>query len=178
MEKEKNFNIYKIVIIVACLISFIGLLLPYEKSIGEHKEYLQKNSSSMYVSEIQLTNKDAINISLFENLKLYSYAMNHNEGSSFIAGEATINFVLTIVLIASIALIILFTLLNKRILSIIFNILLLGSSLLMNYDIVSRGVIPSSKYTYGISYYLFPIMAVIIFISIVLLIVKRKKEAR
>ena len=54
--------------------------------------------------------------------------------------------------------------------------LLLGSSLLMNYDIVDRGVIPSTQYTYGISYYLYPIMAIVIIVSVIILIVKNKKS--
>ena len=32
MEKEKKFNIFKIIIIVACVVLFIGLLLPYQAS--------------------------------------------------------------------------------------------------------------------------------------------------
>lgn len=176
MEKENNFNIFKIIIIIACIISFIGLLLPYEKSIGEYKKYLQDHPTEMYVSEVNLTNKDAENISIIENFKIYSYAMNHSNGSTWLAGESTINFVLTIVLIASTVLILLFTLLNKRVLSIIFNILLFLSSILMNFDIVSRGVIPSSKYTYGISYYLYPIISVVILIATIVLIIKNKQK--
>ena len=161
MEKEKKFDIFKMVIIIACVISFIGLLLPYESSIGEYKEYLQENPDTINVKEVNLTNKDVVDISMIENFKVYSYAMNNSEGNSWLSGESTINFVLTIVLIASIVLVLLFTLFNKRILSMIFGMLLLGSSLLMNYDIVDRGVIPSTQYTYGISYYLYPIMAII-----------------
>ena len=55
MEKEKKFNIIKLVIIIACAILFIGLILPYESAIGEHKEYLQKNPDTMNVKEINLT---------------------------------------------------------------------------------------------------------------------------
>ena len=176
MEKEKKFDIFKMVIIIACVISFIGLLLPYESSIGEYKEYLQENPDTMNVKEVNLTNKDVVDISMVENFKIYSYAMNNSEGNSWLAGESTINFVLTIVLIASIVLVLLFTLFNKRILSMIFGMLLLGSSLLMNYDIVDRGVIPSTQYTYGISYYLYPIMAIVIIVSVIILIVKNKKR--
>ena len=176
MEKEKKFDIFKMVIIIACVISFIGLLLPYESSIGEYKEYLQENPYTMNVEEVNLTNKDVVDISMVENFKVYSYAMNNSEGNSWLAGESTINFVLTIVLIASIVLVLLFTLFNKRILSMIFGMLLLGSSLLMNYDIVDRGVIPSTQYTYGISYYLYPIMAIVIIVSVIILIVKNKKS--
>ena len=170
MEKEKKFNIIKLVIIIACAILFIGLILPYESAIGEHKEYLQKNPDTMNVKEINLTNKDAINVSIIENFKVYSYGMNHSEGDSWLAEESTINFILTTILV------LVFTLLNKRVLSIIFDILLFGSSMFMNFDIVSRGVMPSTKYTYGISYYLYPIISVIILIAIIVLIVKNKMK--
>ena len=176
MEKEKKFNIIKLVIIIACAILFIGLILPYESAIGEHKEYLQKNPDTMNVKEITLTNKDAINVSIIENFKVYSYGMNHSEGDSWLAEESTINFILTIILIVSTILVLVFTLLNKRVLSIIFDILLFGSSMFMNFDIVSRGVMPSTKYTYGISYYLYPIISVIILIAIIVLIVKNKMK--
>ena len=45
----------------------------------------------------------------------------------------------------------------------------------MNYDIVDRGVIPSSKYAYGISYYLYMIIAVVILICSIILIIKRNQ---
>lgn len=151
-------------------------MLPYQASTKEYKEYLQENPDAMNVEEVNLTNKDAINISMMENFKVYSYAMNNSEGNSWLSGEATINFILTIVLIVSIILTLIFTLFNKRILGIIFGLLILGSSLLMNYDIVDRGVIPSSQYTYGIAYYLYPIMAVIILVSVVILIVKIERK--
>lgn len=178
MEKEKKVNVFKIVIIVVCVILFVGLLLPYETSTEEYKEQLQENPEAINVKEVNLTNKDAINISIIENFKIYSYGMNNSNGNSWLAGESTINFILTIVLIVSVILVLLFTIFNKRILSIIFGILLLGSSLLMNYDIVDRGVIPSTKYTYGISYYLYPIMAIVILVSIVILIVKNRKKVK
>lgn len=176
MESIKKFNIFKIIIIIACLILFIGLILPYESAIGEHKEYLEKNPDKMNIKEVNITNKDAVDISIIENFRVYSYGMNNNAGNSWIAQESTINFVLTIVLIASSILVLLFTLFNKRVLSIIFDILLFGSSIMMNFDIVSRGVIPSDKYTYGISYYLYPVLAVIILVATIVLIVKNKKE--
>ena len=177
MEKENKLKIIlKSVIVIVCLIAFVCLILPYQSSIDEYRKYLQENPDTMNVKEVDLTNKDAINISILENFTVYSYAMNNSSNNSWMSAEATINFVLTIILIASIILIILFTLLNKKIVTIIFSVLLLGSALLMNYDIVSRGVIPSSRYTYGISYYLLPIMAIIMLASIITLMVKGRKN--
>ena len=158
METGKKFNIIKLIIIIACVILFIGLILPYQSAIGEYKEYLQKNPDTMNVKEVNLTNKDAINVSIIENFKVYSYGMNHSNGNSWLAGESTINFILTIILIVSTILVLVFTLLN--------------------FDIVSRGVMPSTKYTYGISYYLYPIISVVILIAIIVLIVKNIKKKK
>ena len=105
----------------------------------------------MYMQEVKITNKDAIDISIVENLKVYCYGMNDNSGVSWMKGECLINFVITITMIVSIVLIFLFVLLKKDVVVIIFDILLALSSLAMNFDIVDRGVIPSNKYTYGIS---------------------------
>lgn len=102
--------------------------------------------------------------------------MNNSEGNSWLEAESILNFILTIVLIGSTILILLFIVFNKRVLSIIFSLLLLGSSILMNYDIVDRGVIPSTKYTYGISYYIYPIIAVVIIVSSIALIIKSRKK--
>ena len=173
---ENKSNIFKIIIICACAILLIGLFLPYETAIGEHKKNLKQNPDAMYAKEVNITNKGAINISIFENFKVYSYIMNHDLGSSWDKDEATINFVLIIVLCASIIFTALFTLLNKHGLTKLFTILLLLSSILMNYDIVSRKVVPSSKYTYGITFFLYPIVAVIIFVIDIISKKKNKKE--
>lgn len=175
MEKRKKFNIIKLIVIIATIILFIGLILPYQSAIGEHKEYLEKYPDAMNIKEVEITNKDAINISILKNLKVYNYTMNNIHNNSWISGEATINFVIIIVLIISIIFVLLFTLFNKRVLTIIFDIILLASTLLMNYDIVSRGVIPSDNYTYGISFWLYPILAILILILTIVLIVKNKK---
>lgn len=171
----RKFDIFRVITIVLVLIAVIGLFLPYEKSIGNHRKKLQSNPDAMYMQEVRITNKDAIDISIVENLKVYCYGMNNNSNVSWMKGECIINFVITITMIASIVLIFLFALLKKEVVAIIFDILLALSSLAMNFDIVGRGVIPSNKYTYGISYYLYGIIAVAIFICLIVSIVQKKK---
>lgn len=178
----KILNLLKIFIIILCVVAFAGLLMPYEKSIGEYRERLIKYPETMNIEEVKLTNKDAINLSILENFKVYNYAMNNSKdagyNSDYIYGESLINVIITIVLIVSIALVLLFTILNKNVLIIIFDIILAISSLAMNYDITSRGVLPSDNYTYGISYYLYIVIAILIIISVIAKIVMKKKEKK
>lgn len=181
---NKKLNIFKIIIVVACLLSFIGLILPYESSTKEYKEELQKNPEEINVAGTEITNKDAIDISIIENFKVYSFGLDSLKnsglndtgfGGSVMEGELVFNMVLIVILIVSSVLVLLFAIFNKRVLSILFSLVLLGSSLLMNGDIVARGVLPSNRYTFGISYYLYPVMAVVMIISTIVLIVKNKK---
>ncbi len=181
---NKKPNIFRIIIVLACLLSFVGLLLPYESATKEYKEELQKNPEQINVAGTELTNKDAINISIIENFKVYFAALDSLKnselndtglGGAVIEGELIFNIVLIVILIASSVLVLLFAIFNRRVLSIIFSLLLLGSSLLMNGDIVARGVVPSSKYAIGISYYLYPVMAIIMIVSTIVLIIKEKK---
>ena len=158
----KKINILKIIIFALCFVAFIGLFLPYEKSIGEYRKILKENPTSMNLEEVNFKNKDVVDISIIENLKLYSYAVNNSSGNDWLKGEAIINLIISTLLIVSIILINLFEVLNKHILTIIFSILMGLSSILMNYDIVDRGVIPSVNYTYGLSFYLYIPLAIII----------------
>ena len=182
---NKKLNIFKIIIVLACLLSFVGLLLPYESATKEYKEELQKNPEQINVAGTDITNKDAINISIIENFKLYTSTLDSLKnseltdtglGGAVVEGELIFNIVLIVILIVSSVLVLLFAIFNRRVLSIIFSLLLLGSSLLMNGDIVSRGVIPSSRYAIGISYYIYPVVAIVMIVSTIALIVKNKKE--
>lgn len=181
MEKFKGvlekIGIYRLAIILVCLFAFAGLLMPYERSIGDNKENLVSNPDGYYIKEIDLKNKDVVNISILENFKVYKYAMDNSEGNNWLKGEATLNYVITIVLIVSIVLILVAAIFKKYILAIIFDVILAISSLLMNADIVSRGVIPSEKYSFGIAYYLYIIIAItILVLSIIGIINKRKRK--
>ena len=174
MKKEKIeriLKILKITVLLLCALAFIGLFTPYEKSIGEYRENLLDKPNKTYMKEVDLKNKDVVNISILENFKVYNYAMKNSQeagvNSSWVHGEAIINVVITILLIVSIVLILLFTILNKNVLVIVFDIILAISSLAMNFDITSRGVLPSSKYTYGISYYLYIVVAILILVILI-----------
>ena len=176
MKKIKWDKFMKIIIILCILVAIIGLFLPYEKSIGDYRNYLLENPDIVNVEEVNYKNKDVVDISIIENYKVYKYSVNNIDNNNWIYGESLINIIITIILIISLVLILLFTLFNKNILVIIFDIILAISSLLMNYDIVDRGVIPSDNYTYGISYFIYIIIAFIIFIDALILIIKNKKS--
>ena len=110
----------------------------------------------MYIKEIDMTNKEALEISIVENFRMYIAATSEDTGidynNEWLHGEAIINIVITVALILSIFMLLLGAIFRKYILSFIFNLIMIGSSLLMNYDIGLRGVLPSRKYNCGVRY--------------------------
>ena len=173
MEKK----VLKILILVVCIIGIAGIFLPYESSIGEYRESLKENPNMINMKEVNLKNSDVVDISLVENFKIYNYAIRC-QYSDEIYDDALFNIVPTITLVVAIVLIGLFILLDKKILVIISNFIVLGSSLLLNYSKTSREIIPSSEYTYGISYYIYyAVFLVILVTTIYMLIIDKKKNS-
>ena len=172
MEKR----ILKILILVLCIIGIISLFLPYESSKGEYREFLKKNPDATNMPEVGFTNKDVIDISLAENYKIYSFAIN-NYYSDELYDDALFNIVPTIAIVVMIVLIAIFVLLDKKVPIIIADILLVISLIILNCHVTSRGIIPTDNYTYGLTYYLyFSIASVILVSTIYMMITDRKKK--
>ena len=174
MKKINYLSILKIFIIVLTLVALSGLFMPYEKATKDYREELLEYADEDFIPNLEIKNSDVVNLTILENFKIYNYAKDNSEGDDWVKDEATINVVITIVLIVSIILTLLFTILNKHILVIIFDIILAISSLAMNFDITSRGVMPSDEYTCGISFYLFVIVSILILISVIVMKVLKK----
>ncbi|EIK77308.1 hypothetical protein CGSMWGv6420LIT_03938 [Gardnerella vaginalis 6420LIT] len=173
----KKIKIHQIINLIFSGIALIGLLLPYSSSYGEYRNFLTSNPDILFAKEIGFKNIDAVDLSMLENLRLYFCLANNSYGNDWLKDEAIINVVLIIALIASILLILLFTLLNKPVANIVFALILAAASLLMNYDAVSRHALPSDNYTFGFTYYLYtPLAVAVIVCSIVGIVIKKKEK--
>lgn len=180
-EKILKFGLYRFLIILLCLISLVGLFLPYEASVGKFRDSLNLSPNSYAIKDIDFKNSDMVDISIVDNFKVFNYLNNNidnNKIYSMAKAETILNTVLIVMLISSIVLILLFAFFKKYVLSLICSILMASSSLLMNFDLVSRGIVPSSNYTFGISYYLFVIAAILIFAFSIAGIINKKKNKK
>lgn len=171
MEKK----ILKVLIFVMCIIGIISLFLPYESSKGEYREYLKKNPDAINMPEVGFTNKDVVDISLVENFKLHNFVIN-NYYEDKLYDDALFNIVPTIAIVVTIVLISLFVLLDKKVPIIIFDVLLVISLIILNYNITSKGIIPTDNYTYGLTYYLYFAIASVILVSTIYMIIVDKKK--
>lgn len=121
--------------LISCIIALIGsimliatLFLPFASATEKYREQLEKFPDTMYAEEIGMTNKDAVNISLFEFGKIYS--------STAAAQNAQAVSITCVVMISAFAIFALlsaiFSLLKKPIAIMIFNVLSLATFLLLN----------------------------------------------
>ncbi len=72
LRKNKKMMYPFLVTVVAAILMLMMVFLPYASANSEYKELLIKDSDAMCVREIGMTNSEAINISLFEFVKIYS----------------------------------------------------------------------------------------------------------
>lgn len=177
MKKTKEWiktNYLQLIIIIMLFVAAIGLFFPYQKATDDYRDKLLENPDQSFAKEIWLDNKDVVNISILENFKIFRYTASHSEDNNWLREESVFNIVIIITLISSIILTTIFAILKKHKLTIVFDVILALSATLMNIDVVERGAMPSSRYTYGISFYLYIVVAIIILICSIIQIYLKK----
>lgn len=170
----------KIIILIFSAIAIIGLFLPYTKAQGDYREYLETEPDRVVIKGLDWTKKDIKNMSHFEYFQAYlEIVKNNEEFNSWTKNESLICFIILIVFALSILAIIIFALLNKPILIMIFSLVMGGISAVLNWDIESRGTIGKGHdYTQGLCFYLHIALAVIIFITAIVMLVRKIKAKK
>lgn len=171
-ERKKNPLLIPFVIaLIGVLLLIATLFLPFASATKEYREHLQKYSEEMYDEEINMTNGDAVNISLFEFGKMYAAAAN-------LGFEKSIA-ITCLVIIAMFALFVilttLFAVLKKPIVTLIFDFLSFSIFLLIKWDFKDRGVLPSSRYDWGFAEFVCYIGFTVVVVGAVLMLVAKIK---
>ncbi len=163
--------------LAGAVILVLAFFLPYSSAEKEYKKYLKEYSDSMYAEEINMTNGDAVGISMLEYARMYAVAAKIGTFK-----EQRLIGIICVVLISMIGVFSLLTLLSaalkKPIALIIFNVINFGVFRMLSWDLEDRGVVPNSSYIWGISYYLYQICAVIILIGAIWLLVTKIRMKR
>lgn len=170
INKEKIMQLLPFITALAgAVILILAFFLPYSSAKKGYKQYLKEYSDSMYAEEINMTNKEAIGISMLEYARVYAMAAQMD-----ISEEYKLVGIICVVLISMIGvfslLTLLFAALKKPIALIIFNGINFGVFRMLSWDFEDRGVVLNSSYVWGISYYLYHICAVIILIGAIWLL--------
>lgn len=161
--------------------SFFGLIimllcffLPYATATKENHEYYEAYPDSMFIDEIEMTNADAVNISLFEYFKIYKHIFNVETNDAQLIATICLVLISAAFILTLISL--LFTFLKKPVAIIIFNLLNIGVFYANAWDHLDRKVIENSNYNFGIGYYIYYIAAVIVLAGAICMLIISKKE--
>ncbi len=173
--KSKSTVIWLILLAIA-LLTVASFFLPYASVNKERRERIERYPDAMYAAEINMTNSDAADLSLFEYFRLYLYSAKHLSGNY--QGVSILCVVLLSLMAVNVLLILLFVILRKAVPCIVFSILNSGVFAVFSWDMVDRGVIDGSKYSFSITFYLMILLMALIFAGAIVAIVFKKKEKK
>lgn len=173
-NKSRKFLFPFLAMLIGSLMLVVTLFLPFASATEDYKERLEEYSDSMYVEELDMTNEEAINISLFEFARIYSVAaeMGMSKGVS-------IACMVIIAAFGAFALLtLLFSVLKKPIPTIIFNLLAFAVFRITKWDFEDRGVIPNSNYDWGMAQYICYIGIVVVMVGAAALLIVKIKDKK
>ena len=174
MKNTKKWKNPVLLTVLGALLMLLMVLLPFASADKEYKEHLKEYDDYYYLEEIDMTNEDAIHISLVEYLRAYTYTAG--EG---IQKEISI---ICIVIIGLYMLLAVFTLIaamcRKPIAVMIWDLLTLGIFWVIQFDFRDRGIVPNSKFDCGIAHYLTYVLGVVVFAGAVWLFIEKRKAKK
>lgn len=172
---KKNIMLYSALsAIIGAILLIITTFIPFASAKDEYKENLMNYPDSIYLEEVDMTNKDAVSISLVEFVKIDSVAVEIGVSEE----TAIANMVVIIAFCVFAVLTLLFSILRKPIAILIFDIISFLAMQLIKYDFKDRGIIPSNSYDWGVAPVICYISIVIIAVSAVLLLIAKIKNKK
>lgn len=163
-----------IVAAITAMISIAGLFLPYIGSTPEYADYLNSVSNQKPFDTADITAATSVDLSLYE------YAKTYWQGSDEIFGNKAVGVFYTIIFVSPgiFGFFALLCALRKKGIPLILQSLIIGgSSYLISWDVVDRGIMPNYGRVWGISHVLYyPVAGILLICGIWIFIVKRKMK--
>lgn len=154
------------------MISIAGLFLPYIGSTPEYADYLNSVSNQKPFDTADITAATSVDLSLYE------YAKTYWQGSDEIFGNKAVGVFYTIIFVSPgiFGFFALLCALRKKGIPLILQSLIIGgSSFLINWDLVDRGIMPYDGRVWGIAHSLYyPVAGILLICGVWIFIAKRK----
>lgn len=171
---KNRLMIPRLIAIIVSLVSVIGLFLPYIASTEEYREYLEAKGAEKIYDNVDLTAQDTKELSLFEYSKVYY------QGRQEIFRDDAEGIFYAVIFAAPglLGLLTLICALRKRAIPMgILSLTMGGMIRLINWDVIDRGIMPSTNRVWGITHSLYyPCAAILFFCSVWLFVIKRKMK--
>lgn len=117
MNESNSVKIPFFTTLIGSILLLAMILLPYASAKGDYKEYLKKSPNDYYVSEIRMTNAEAVNISMLEYGRIYAETARQG-----VYKEISIICIVLIALFAFFSLLTLLMSLLKKLLALLYLI--------------------------------------------------------
>ncbi len=178
MKETKKWLSPRLITVLGAILMLLMVFLPFASAEKEYKERLKKYEDKYYVKEIELTNGEAVHLSLVEFMRVYIHIAGE-EGADTTSGQIGILCVVLISMYGVFALLTLvMALCRKPIGTILFNLLTMGVLWLIQFDFKERRIIPSNRYHGGIAYYLVYVVGVVIIVGAVWMLAEKRKAKK
>lgn len=172
---KKNVMLYSaLAAILGAILLIITIFIPFASANDEYKEYLMSHSDSVYSEEANMTNKNAVNISLAEFIKIDSAIVEMGVSKEILIANMVVIFAFCFFAVLTL----LFSLLRKPIAIFIFDIISFAAIRVVKFDFEDRGIIPSNSYDWGIALVICYIGIVIVAVSAVILLIAKIKNKK
>lgn len=173
MDTKKKIQTPFLVMLISTILLLTMVILPYASATDDYR-YLLEYPDEDYVEETGMTNKNVVNISLIEYIRLYAEGIN--QGMDKATCIACIVIISLFALFSLIALIL--AICKKTVGVIVFDILAMLVFKLIHYDFEDRGVIPSSSYDWAFASFMPYVIGVIIIAAAVWFLIVKKQIKR
>ena len=173
---RKPYTLPRIISALVSLVAILGLFLPYLSSTEEYGKYLEGRGEDKVYESADLTAAEMKELSWFEYSKVY-----YQSRDEMYSGESYIG-IFYAVLFAAPGILGVLTLLcamgKKATLMGLLSILMGISLRLINWDVVDRGIMPSSGMVWGISHVLYYPCAVVLFVCAIWLFIAKRRAKK
>jgi len=179
MEKlKKLIGVESNKLLIPFAIMFLGavlmvtvIFLPFASAKGEFREELLDIENKILLSELNMTNEDAVDMSLTEYFKVYLHTIS--EGPDDADLIATMSVIIVFAIFALVTMFMAWFI--KPGLAILFNVLFFAIFKIIQFDFESRNVIPSRRYDWGVANYIIYIFALITIVGAIWFLIENRK---
>lgn len=160
--------------LAGALLMAVMLFLPYASATEDFEKELMESPEQTFSMSTEMTNEEVVNLSLFDYLKIDCAGMDY----AVTKAVAIANLVIISVFGVFVLLTILMAVLKKPIATIVFDVLSIIAFAVIHFDFSDRGIIPSSKYDWGIANYLTFILGAVVLAGAVWLFIEKRKAKK
>lgn len=177
-QTQGGLRVPRFIALIVSLIAIAAFFLPYISATEAYRQRIDAlgdTADESAYKTVHVSYSDVKDLSMFEYARIYLLGGKEVLGNQ----QAGVFYGVLFLAIGLFALLILLCALGRKpVLILLFDILMGGAFFLINWDFVSRGIMPSSDRLWGVSYYVYYPCAVAILVCAIWMFVLKRRMKR